>query len=149
MKLLLIIISIVVVLIVIFKIMAQNHKKWLEQQSPTGVWLFENEEKRIILHFEDGPKEGPYKQLVKLTNGTEIKEFGHWASSMNELKMLIMATDEKNNPRFAQDTIFNISYVGPDEIKIDGPDKPNIVYSRADEGFEFDFKENIEQKNSL
>ncbi|MFH2047386.1 MAG: hypothetical protein ABIK92_19840 [Pseudomonadota bacterium] len=147
MKILIIIISIIVVLIVIFKMMAKNHKKWLEQQSPTGLWLFENEEKRIILHFEEGPKEGPYKQLVKLKNGTELKEFGHWASSMNELKMLIMATDEKNNPRFGQDTIFNISYVGPDEIKIDGPDKNNIVYSRADDGFKFDFNENIEQKN--
>ncbi len=144
MKILLIIVFIVVVLFVIIKIMAQNHKKWLEQQSPAGSWIFENEEKKIIIQFEQGPNEGPYKQIVKLKDGTEVKEFGHWSSSINELRMLIMATDEKDHPRFGQDTIFSIRYVGPDEIEINGPDRPNLEYSRTDENIDFKF-ENVEQ----
>ncbi len=55
-----------------------------------------------------------------------------------------MATDEKNHPRFGQDTIYHISYVGPDEIKIDGPDRPKIVYSRANEKNEINFDKNVE-----
>ncbi len=144
MKILLIVVSIVVVLFVIIKLMAQNHKKWLEQQSPTGSWVFENEEKKIIIQFEQSPTEGQYKQIVKLKDGTEIKEFGHWSSSINELRMLIMATDENDHPRFGQDTIYSIRYGGPDEIEMSEPDRPNLVYSRTDEKIEFKL-ENVEQ----
>jgi hypothetical protein len=66
---------------------------------------------------------------------------------MNELRMIIMATDEKNYPRFGQDGVYSIRYVGPDKIEIDGPDRLNMVYLRAHEGIEVNFDKSVEQTN--
>ena len=119
-------------------LLARNHKQWLERQTPAGVWQATDGQTKITLQFEGGPREGTYKQLME-SDGKEIREFGHWAATANVLKMMIMATDVQSHPRFGIDTEYHISYVGPTNIKIDGPDRAGIVYAKASVGNDVKF----------
>lgn len=143
MKILAIVVCVLAVLVILVTMLARSHRKWLEQQSPVGVWRSSAEQRNVTLQFEGGPKEGPYKQVVESADQT-IREFGHWAIHVRELRMLIMATDIQNHPRFGQDTVYRISYVGPDSIAIDGPDRPGLVYQRVSDGTKLDFDESAE-----
>ncbi len=124
------------------------HLKWLDKQSPVGVWTVENEGISFILQFEHGLKEelkeGIYKQIAKGQDGSEKREFGHWWSQRQQLRMLILATDIKNHPRFGQDTVYEIWYVGPDIIKINGPGRHELVYQRAPEGTVVVFDDSVD-----
>ena len=135
MKILAIIACVVIVLVIAIALFVRSHVKWLSKQTPVGVWITQHDGSTITLQFEQGPNddvnEGIYKQIEKTQDGKEIKEFGHWAAHMNDLQMLIMASEIKNHPRFGQDTAYKVLYVGPDRIKISGPDRPDLVYKKA------------------
>lgn len=129
---------VVAALVIAYLLFTRWHNKWLAQQTPAGTWIAEDGDTRITLVFEEGPREGTYKQLTEL-NGNRLREFGHWAVSLHDLKMLIMATDISNHPRFGFDTSYRISYIGPDAIQIDGPDRRNMIYAKATEDAMIDF----------
>ena len=138
MKLVLIIVGVVGVLVIVFKLFMRWHMKWLDNQSPVGVWTGENEGNRITIQFDRDPtpdeKEGLYRQLTETGDRNGLKEFGHWWTHRQTLRMMIMASEIPSHPRFGQDTVYHISYTGPEEITIDGPDRPRLVYRRAPEG---------------
>ena len=114
----------------------RNHKKWLKSQNPIGTWVSEIKNIRILLEFEGGPKEGTYKQIEEKER-IKIKEFGHWKIELNKLEMIIMATDIKEHPRFGQNTIYQINYIGPTSINIDGPDRSNLIFEKTTEKIPF------------
>src|SRR5258707_19113 len=121
MKTLLIIVLGLASLIWVIVLLARNHRQWLERQTPTGVWQSIAGQATITLQFEGGPREGTYKELIE-SDGKHIREFGHWSASAHNLQMIIMATDIKSHPRFGVHTAYEVSYVGPTSIKINGPD---------------------------
>ena len=117
---------------IIAKFLQKKHLEWLEKQTPVGTWKCVQGETTVILQFEGGPREGIYKQVVQ-TGQEQVKEFGHWNAQLNELRLIIMATDAKEHPRFGVDTEYQIRYVGPQSIKISGPDRADLVFNRTDE----------------
>jgi methionine-rich copper-binding protein CopC len=135
--------ALLVALIGAVVLLARNHKQWLARQTPAGIWQGKDGPAKITLQFDGGPGEGPYKELVE-SDGKQVREFGHWSASARDLKMIIMATDVKSHPRFGIDTGYLISYVGPTSIKIDGPDRPGIVYTKAPAGVEVKFDTEVE-----
>lgn len=143
MKIVAIAICVLVILVLIARFFARSHRKWLERQSPVGAWRTTTENQTITLQFEGGPNEGTYKQVIAAED-KEIREFGHWVVHLHELRMLIMATDVQNHPRFGEDTVYEIAYVGPQSIKINGADRPNWICQRAPEGTELHFGEPAE-----
>ena len=140
MKTLLIIAILLAALIGVIVFLARNHRQWLERQTPTGVWQSIAGQTQITLQFEGGPREGTYKQLI-VSEGKPIREFGHWSALANNLQIVIMATDIKNHPQFGVDTTYNILYVGPANIKINGPDRPGITYKKAPDSCKLVFDE--------
>jgi len=140
MKTLIIITGVLAVLIWIVVLLARNHRRWLERQTPTGIWQHIAGDSKTTLQFEGGPREGIYKQLTE-SDGKKIREFGHWASLANNLQMIIMGTDVKNHPRFGVDTVYNLLYVGPTSLKITGPDRPGVTYKKALESSKLEFDE--------
>ena len=131
------------ILIIIFIVagvvlFVRSHIKWLDKQSPAGVWTAEHDGAEITIQFEQEAdsktKEGTYKQITKMPDENVIREFGHWILRRSKLCMLILASEITNHPRFGQDTEYTIYYTGYDRIKIDGPDRSNIVYKRAPDG---------------
>ena len=131
------------ILIIIFIVggvvlFVRSHIKWLDKQSPVGIWTAEHDGTEITIQFEQESgsktKEGIYKQIMKMADEKVIREFGHWISLRSKLRMLILANEIPNHPRFGQDTEYTIYYTGNDRIRIDGPDRPNIVYKRAPDG---------------
>jgi hypothetical protein len=135
MEILIAIVCAIVIAFLIMKMMVRSHVKWLEKQSPVGIWIAKNEGTDIILQFEQGPKpelnEGTYKQIMKDPSGNNIREYGSWSTHMHSLHMLILASDIKNHPRFGQDAEYYISYIWTDKISIDGPDRSNITYAKS------------------
>jgi hypothetical protein len=148
MKILIIIACVILFLSIVLWLFFRIHIRWLDKQTPVGVWNIQHEDEKIILQFEHGSKdeikEGIYKQLAKRQDGSEKREFGHWWSHKQQLRLIILASDTPNHPRFGQDTIYEIWYVGPDSIKINGPDRPGFVYQRAPKGMFIDFDKDIE-----
>lgn len=108
----------------------RSHRRWLLVQSPVGVWVTSQDSRQITLSFEGGSNEGTYKQLSEF-QGVAEREFGSWSSSLSRLGMLILATDQKDHPRFGVDSTYTIRYVGPHRIAIDGPDRPGLIFRRA------------------
>ena len=150
MKTLAIIACVVIVLIIAVKLFIRSHVNWLAKQTPVGVWTTQYEGSTITLQFELGPnkegvQEGLYQQMEKTQNGKETREFGHWFAHMNDLRMLIMGSQINNHPRFGLDTTYVVRYVGPDSISINGPDRPDLIYTRAPEGTVLDFGKEVEQ----
>jgi len=143
MKILAIVVCALAVLVVLLYVMARSHRKWLDQQSPVGVWRTSVGEETITLQFEGGPHEGTYKQLAESAK-KRTREFGCWEARQNELHMLIMATDIRNHPRFGQDTPYGILYVGADSIEINGPDRPALAYQRVTDGTLLSFDNDVE-----
>ena len=50
---------------------------------------------------------------------------------MGYLKMIVLATDVPNHPRFGQSIQFNVSWISKNSFKIDGPDRPKWEFNRA------------------
>jgi len=117
---------------------AESHRRWLEKQSPVGVWTSTVDGSTVLLQFDGGPCEGLYSQITQIGDGS-VKEFGHWFSHGNLLRLIIMASDIKGHPRFGIDTEYELRYTAPDRIRIFGPDRPGIEYHRASEDQKIDF----------
>ena len=138
-------ICLIVMLIIFYMLFRRWHMKWLDTQNPLGVWTTEYEENHINIQFDQDTssdaKEGTYKQITRTNSNEELKEFGHWWTSRQMLRMLILASDVPNHPRFGQDTVYSITYTGPEEITISGPDREYLVYHKAPEGTIVEFPE--------
>lgn len=126
---------------------AESHRRWLEKQSPVGVWTSTMDGSTVLLQFDGGPREGLYSQVTQ-TAGGPVKEFGHWFSHGNLLRLIITASDIKGHERFGVDTEYELRYTAPDRIRIFGPDRPGIEYNRASEGQRIDFGK-VDQNNPL
>ncbi|HEX4796705.1 MAG TPA: hypothetical protein VH370_23135 [Humisphaera sp.] len=123
---------------------ASAYGRWLDRQSPVGVWIARTAAGRITLQFEGGPREGLYKQLTESGDASPSREFGHWTVERETLRMLILATDVKRHPRFGADTPYRLTYLSilikpMPRIQIDGPDRTKLVFRRAKPGSTLDF----------
>jgi hypothetical protein len=114
-------------------LLRRSHVRWLAQQSPVGVWITSTPAGRVLLQFEGERSEGTYRQLTEV--GSErTREWGHWSHDSGHLRLLVMATDLKDHPRFGVDTAYRVRYVAPNRITIDGPDRSALLYERAPAG---------------
>ena len=115
--------SAVAALLVLFKLFVRWHVKWLDAQSPVGVWTTEHDGSLVTIKFEPDPtsdvKEGLYMQLTQAGGDEKSKESGHWWHHRGTLRMLMLASDTPDQPRFGEDTIYRITFTGPEEITID------------------------------
>lgn len=158
MKILAIFTAVIVALIVAawlaLRRFAESHRRWLEKQSPVGVWTSTVDGSTVLLQFDDGPRllqfddglrEGLYSQVTQ-TAGGPVREWGHWCSDGHLLRLIIMASDIKGHERFGIDTEYELRYTAPDRIRISGPDRPRIEYQRASEDQRIDFGK-VEQNN--
>jgi len=112
---------------------------WTAKQSVLGTWvavLPGNE--RVELQFEGGPKGGTYKQVIKRADG-ETREFGHWTLRLADLRLIIMATDIKDHPRFGVDTQHWVTFSSGPQITIDGPDRKKWTFRRASDVVKIEF----------
>jgi hypothetical protein len=82
---------------------AESHRRWLEKQSPVGVWTSTVDGSTVLLQFNDGPREGLYSQVTQ-TAGGPVREWGHWCSHGHLLRLIIIANDIKGHERFGIDT---------------------------------------------
>lgn len=115
------------------------YDRWLDRQSPVGVWIARTPSAKVRLQFEGGPHEGLYKQLTESGDGTPTREFGCWAVERETLRMLILATDVRGHPRFGTDTVYRLTYLSlfikpMPRIQIDGPDRHKMTFRRAKAG---------------
>jgi hypothetical protein len=125
---------ILVIALVAVALAVRSHRRWLAAQNPAGVWQGTTPDGgSVLLSFDGGPHEGVYREL-RVHNGVEAREFGHWTASGNDLRLIIMATDTPNHPRFGQDTLFHITYTGPEQITLNGPDRAAMKLDRAAPG---------------
>ena len=118
------------VLALAIALFVRSHLAWRAKQTPAGVWRTATPEGQVTLQFEGGPGEGTYKQVVE-RGGVSVREFGHWSHSSGQLQLMMMATDEKDHPEFGVSTAHVVRFVAPDEIAIEGPRRPALVYKRA------------------
>jgi hypothetical protein len=140
----LIVIAVVLAVIVLaFVLMVRSHRAWLAKQTPAGVWRGDLPDGHLTLEFEGGPAEGIYKQTA-VTAGVTSREHGHWAHSSGRLQLLIMASDDTGNPGLGISTVNTIRYVGPDEIGIEGPHRPRLVYKRLPAGVQVEIDSSLE-----
>lgn len=114
----------------------RSHRKWLAQQSPAGVWQGADEAGvPVLVAFDGGPDEGVYREL-RGQPGSHTRELGHWSASGSQLRLLILATDTPDHPRFGVDTPYQLSYTGPTQITINGPDRQHVKLDQAPAGTE-------------
>jgi hypothetical protein len=104
---------------------------WTTKQSLLGTWVAVLPDgERVTLQFEGELKGGTYKQLIK-REGAETREFGHWIIKLADLRLIIMATDIKDHPRFGVDTQYWVTFSNKSQITIDGPDRKKWTFRRA------------------
>jgi hypothetical protein len=112
---------------------------WTTKQSLLGTWVAVLPDgQRVTLQFEGEPKGGTYKQLIK-RDGAETREFGHWTIKLTDLRLIIMATDIKDHPRFGVDTQYWVTFSNKSQITIDGPDRKKWIFRRAADIVKLDF----------
>lgn len=130
MKILLTVICTLITLIVGTVVLVMlNHRKSLALQNPTGTWRASSEGSSVLLRFDGGPQGGEYEQLVQSKQGI-LKEGGLWSSNLNRLRLIMTSTDGGDQTGLGQDIGYTISYLGPMSIKIDGPERPNVLYHK-------------------
>jgi hypothetical protein len=111
---------------------------WTAKQTVLGTWVAVLPTgERVTIQFEGEPRGGTYKQLIKRSDG-EIREFGHWTLQLADLRLIIMATDIKDHPRFGVDTQHWVTF-GTRQFTIDGPDRKKWVFQRAADIVKLDF----------
>lgn len=104
---------------------------WLGKQSLLGTWVATPPDgSHVTLQFEGAPQGGTYKQLTK-REGAVVREFGHWTIKLAELRLIIMASDTKEHPRFGVDTQYWVLFTSKTQITIDGPDRPKWTFRKA------------------
>ena len=124
---------------VAFVIFLVIYNRWAMKQSLLGAWITSAIDGSLItIQFEGGEREGTYKQLIR-RGDQQFREFGHWMRGMGFLKMLIMATDVPNHPRFGNDTQYNMSWSDKDTFTIDGPDRAKWQVKRATKDVKIEF----------
>jgi hypothetical protein len=124
------------VVIAILALAARSYRLWLAKQTPAGVWIGRGADgATVLVAFDGGPREGVYRELREQAE-TSVRELGHWAVSGSRLRLMIMATDVPDHPRFGQDTIYRIGYKGTQQIAVNGPDRPSLELERAPPGTE-------------
>ena len=112
---------------------------WTSKQSVLGTWVAVLPSgERVTMQFDGEPKGGTYKQLIK-RDDEEIREFGHWTIKLTDLRLIIMATDIKDHPRFGVDTQHWVTFNGKTQIVIDGPDRKKWAFGRAADVVKLDF----------
>jgi len=112
---------------------------WTTKQTLLGTWVAALPDgSHVILQFEGDRKGGTYKQLSK-RDGIESREFGHWAIKTIELRLVIMAIDKKEHPRFGIDTKYWVNFTNKDRVTINGPERPKGTFQRAAAGIKLDF----------
>ena len=115
------------------------YNRWANRQSLLGAWVTSSPDGSLItIQFEGGHWEGTYKQLVR-KGDQEFREFGHWMRGVGFLKMIIMATDIRNHPRFGEDTQYNVSWTNKDMLSIDGPERTKWDLKRATKDVRIEF----------
>ena len=113
---------------------------WMKKKNLIGSWVAALPDgTHVTMQFEGERKGGIYKQISE--GDTPSREFGHWTLNLTALKLIIMASDEEDHPRFGVDTQYWITWVSEDGMIIDGPDRPKWTFTRATEGMEIDFDE--------
>lgn len=129
-------ISLIIVAVIAIRALRKSHINWLKKQSPVGTWEAKDGRSVITLHFQQSAEsvnEGLYYQLIKTENDKELREFGHWTADCNTLAMLIMASDAEGED-FGIDREYFLLYTGSERIKIDGPGRPNLTYTKQPDG---------------
>jgi hypothetical protein len=112
---------------------------WTAKQTLLGTWVAALPDgTHLTLQFEGERKGGIYKQLSK-RNGAESREFGHWTIKLLELRLIIMASDIKEHPRFGVDTQYWVNFTSKDQVTINGPERPKWNFQRAAAGVKIDF----------
>ncbi len=112
---------------------------WMKKQNLLGFWIAALPDGTYVtLQFEGAQKGGIYKQLTT-RDAVEVREFGHWAINIGELRLIIMASDTEDHPRFGVDTQYWVTWEGKDRMIIDGPDRPKWALTRGKEGLRIDF----------
>jgi hypothetical protein len=114
-------------------LLVRNHRRWLAEQSPFGVWIASTEAGRVMLQFEGDREKGTYSQVTQ-TDSRQLREWGIWRHASGRLELLMMGTDIEEHPRFGENTVYRVSYVGPQSISINGPDRYYVTYERAPAG---------------
>src|SRR5689334_21800614 len=83
---------------------------WTARQSLIGTWVAALPDgAHVTLQFEGQPTGGLYKQLTN-RDGVLLHEFGHWTIKFLRLRMIIMAPDIKDHPRFGVDAQYWVTY---------------------------------------
>ncbi len=104
---------------------------WVGKQSLLGTWAaLLPDGSHVTIQFEGEPKGGTYKQLIKKDGGS-LREFGHWTLKLSDLRLIIMASDTKDHPRFGVDTQYWVWFANKDQVRIDGPDRPKWMFRKA------------------
>ncbi len=112
---------------------------WTSKQTLIGTWVAGLPDgSHVTLQFEGDPKGGIYKQLVR-RDGAESREFGHWTIQVLELRLIIMATDIREHPRFGMDTKYWVNFTDKDHVTVNGPERPKWNFQRAAPGTKLDF----------
>ena len=112
---------------------------WAARQSVLGTWVAVlSDGQHVTLQFEGEAKGGTYKQLLK-REGVETREFGHWTIKLTDLRLIIMATDIKDHPRFGVDTQYWVLFTNKSQITIDGPDRKKWTFRKAADIVKLDF----------
>jgi len=113
--------------------------RWTGQQSLLGTWVAALPDgSQVTLQFEGTPGGGLYKQL-RDRNGVLLREFGHWTMKLLSLRLIIMATDVRQHPRFGVDSQYWVAFNNKTQITINGPDRPTWVFHRANPEVKVDF----------
>lgn len=111
---------------------------WTAKQTVLGTWVAVLPSgERVTLQFEGESKGGTYKQLIKHTDG-ETREFGHWTLRLTDLRLIIMATDIKDHPRFGVETQHWVTF-GTKNFTINGPDRKKWLFQRAADILKLEF----------
>ncbi len=113
--------------------------RWTAKQSLVGTWVTTlSDGSHVTLQFEGTPAGGLYKQLTE-RNGVLSREIGHWSINLLKLRMIIMATDCKEHPRFGVDSEYWVAFKASDKVTINGPERPKWVLERANPEVRLDF----------
>jgi hypothetical protein len=97
-----------------------------------GIWQGKTKDGAdIIIQFDGEPKGGLYRHVV-VNGDLRIREFGHWTTHfLTGLRLVMMATDVKDHPRFGVDTQYVLAWLGKDRIVINGPDRSKWELERT------------------
>ncbi|MCP4677780.1 MAG: hypothetical protein GY854_20130 [Deltaproteobacteria bacterium] len=145
----LIIVAVVVVVILVIRALYKSHIKWIQNQTPGGVWVYEDSLEKITLQFnrepEDNLQQGSYYKLIE-KDGEARSVNNRWFTRIMDLRTLPMASEDKENEPVGQEIQHTIAYTGPAEITVttNGVDKK---YQKAPEGMELEFEK--QEQNAL